>query len=728
MPTMTQINGATQIQANSVGAGQVSSGVLVAAGTNAATGNLNMGSNNITNLATPTVSTEAANKGYVDTLFAGASAKYSADAATYTETLTISGGTVTQISGTTVNGVSPDVGDNILIMNAPASTGAAGGAAYSAEPANGLYTVTGNTTNLTVSRATDFSSGNPAGAYVYVVGGTQWANGGYAVTSPSIGGGAFTWGTTNIQFTQTNGLGDITTDSTLTKSGTQISRAAITGDVAIAAGSNSATIQPAAVTYAKFQNVAANSLVGNATGSSATASAVPFSATPAASTVAEWDGNVNMNANAFIGASQSTATAAGTTTLGITNAQIQIFTGSTTQTVKLPTTGVGAGQTYIIINQSSGAVTVQSSAGNTIGSAQGANTVGIYVSQKAAPTAATDWVADVTVDGKQLTVNNSLILAGTDNTTFTFPSSSDTVVTLGASQTLTNKTLTSPSMTSPTLGTPASGTLTNCTGLPLTGLASAAYNTVPTASTLAEWDTNANLSANNLIPGWHSTATAGGTTALSITSAGTQQFTGTSTQTVTLPTTSVPAGAIWLIINESTGNVTVQSSGGNTIATLSSGQAGWFIANVATPTTAGNWDSIVPGTGGGTVTSASVASANGFAGTVANASTTPAITLTTTVTGILYGNGTSMAGATGAQIVAPSSGHGWAVNESNGTPNGSTTTFTTTNTPVAGTLQVFQNGALLRAGTSWDYTFSGTTITFNQAPAGTDFLCWSYWY
>lgn len=44
------------------------------------------------------------------------------------------------------------------------------------------------------------------------------------------------------------------------------------------------------------------------------------------------------------------------------------------------------------------------------------------------------------------------------------------VVTLSASQTLTNKTLTSPTLTTPALGTPASGTLTNCTGLPLAGV------------------------------------------------------------------------------------------------------------------------------------------------------------------------------------------------------------------------------------------------------------------
>lgn len=49
--------------------------------------------------------------------------------------------------------------------------------------------------------------------------------------------------------------------------------------------------------------------------------------------------------------------------------------------------------------------------------------------------------------------------------------------------------------------------------------------------------------------------------------------------------------------------------------------------------------------GTGTVTSASVVTANGFAGSVATATTTPAITLTTTVNGILIGNGTSVSAA-----------------------------------------------------------------------------------
>jgi hypothetical protein len=59
----------------------------------------------------------------------------------------------------------------------------------------------------------------------------------------------------------------------------------------------------------------------------------------------------------------------------------------------------------------------------------------------------------------------------------------------------------------------------------------------------------------------------------------------------------------------------------------------------------------------GTVTSASVVSANGFAGTVATATTTPAITLTTSISGVLKGNATAISAATaGTDYLAPPSG------------------------------------------------------------------------
>lgn len=63
----------------------------------------------------------------------------------------------------------------------------------------------------------------------------------------------------------------------------------------------------------------------------------------------------------------TTATAAGTTTLVVGSNHIQEFTGVTTQTVTMPVVStLTSGQQFYIINNSSGAVTVQSSGANTI--------------------------------------------------------------------------------------------------------------------------------------------------------------------------------------------------------------------------------------------------------------------------------------------------------------------------------------------------------------------------
>ena len=54
----------------------------------------------------------------------------------------------------------------------------------------------------------------------------------------------------------------------------------------------------------------------------------------------------------------------------------------------------------------------------------------------------------------------------------------------------------------------------------------------------------------------------------------------------------------------------------------------------------------ISASGGGSVTTVSVASANGFAGSVANASSAPAITISTSITGLLQGNGTAISAVT----------------------------------------------------------------------------------
>jgi hypothetical protein len=122
----------------------------------------------------------------------------------------------------------------------------------------------------------------------------------------------------------------------------------------------------------------------------------------------------------------------------------------------------------------------------------------------------------------------------------------------------------------------------------------------------------------------------------------------------------------------------------------------------------------------------SVVTANGFAGTVATATTTPAITITTTVTGVLKGNGTAISAAVaGTDYMAPAD---FVVRETpTGLVNSSNTTYTLANTPLVGTEQVFLNGLLQEPGAGNDYTISGATITYLTAPTTGDRLRVSYY-
>ena len=90
-----------------------------------------------------------------------------------------------------------------------------------------------------------------------------------------------------------------------------------------------------------------------------------------------------------------------------------------------------------------------------------------------------------------------------------------------------------------------------------------------------------------------------------------------------------------------TGTAPIVSSGGATPA-ISIPAATSSVNGYLTST---DWTTF-NGKGSGSVTTVSVVSANGFTGTVANATTTPAITITTSITGVLKGNGTAISAAT----------------------------------------------------------------------------------
>jgi hypothetical protein len=230
------------------------------------------------------------------------------------------------------------------------------------------------------------------------------------------------------------------------------------------------------------------------------------------STLAMRDSNANLMADNFIPSTTSTATAAGTTTLTVDSTQIQIFTGSTTQTVQLPTTGIVPGQSFTILNRSTGNVTINASDGSFIVTIINQATA-IVTALQSSPFASTHWAF-----------------------TRTFVISNPSV-----------------------------------------------------ASTIPLRDGQSNLSADSFISGLSSIATVAGTTVLGVDSNQIQVFTGSTTQTITLPTTNIIAGQWYRIINTSSGALTVNSSGGNLVKTISAGATSDITALQATPTTAAHW-------------------------------------------------------------------------------------------------------------------------------------------
>lgn len=97
--------------------------------------------------------------------------------------------------------------------------------------------------------------------------------------------------------------------------------------------------------------------------------------------------------------------------------------------------------------------------------------------------------------------------------------------------------------------------------------------------------------ALNRIAGFTTTATAAGTTVLTVASNMLQRFTGTTTQTVTLPVvTTLGLGMQYIIQNKSTGIVTVQSSGANTVYAVPAGATAVFTCIAVTGTTAASWE------------------------------------------------------------------------------------------------------------------------------------------
>jgi hypothetical protein len=148
---------------------------------------------------------------------------------------------------------------------------------------------------------------------------------------------------------------------------------------------------------------------------------------------------------------------------------------------------------------------------------------------------------------------------------------------------------------------------------------------------------------------------------------------------------------------------------GPALAVSAAGTLGQVLtsAGAATPT----WTT--PTTG--TVTAVSVVSANGLAGTVATATTTPAITLSTTVTGLLKGNGTAISTATSGTDYAPATS-GTSILYGDGAGGFNNVTIGTGVSFAAGTLSATGAGGTV---TSVAQSFTGGLISVSGSPITT---------
>ncbi len=294
-----------------------------------------------------------------------------------------------------------------------------------------------------------------------------------------------------------------------------------------------------------------------------TKDSLAITTTPTENTSAYWDSSLNLNTNNSVENLTSTATAAGTTTLVVTSSKIQQFTGVTTQTCILPVTStLKTGFSFDVVNNSSGVVTVQSSGANTI-YAQPASTRVIYTCILTSGTSAASWTYVAASAGTVTEAFKTIAVSG----------QSDVVADLAAD------------------------TLTLAAGTNITLTTNAGTDTITIA---------ASGGGGGGLDAYTTTATAAGTTTLTVSSNYQQFFTGVTTQICVMPdVTTLVLGQSWKITNNSTGNVTVRSSGANTILTMAGGTQAIVTCILLTGTGVASWDynyqpnaNAITGTGG----------------------------------------------------------------------------------------------------------------------------------
>jgi hypothetical protein len=235
------------------------------------TGTVDVSNKRITSVATPTQSSDAATKGYVDAVKTGLDPKDSVRlatttelAATYNNGTSGVGATLTN-SGTQaallVDGVPAANGDRVLVKNQSTAT------------ENGIYVATdigSGSSNWVLTRATDFDTSAKVtpGAFTFVEEGNTQADSGFVMSAD----GAITIGASNITFVQFSGAGQIDAGDGLTKTGSVLSVNVDNSTIEIA--SDILRVKDAGVTYAKIQNADALSVLGRAANTSGSVGAI----------------------------------------------------------------------------------------------------------------------------------------------------------------------------------------------------------------------------------------------------------------------------------------------------------------------------------------------------------------------------------------------------------------------------------------------------------------------
>ena len=200
------------------------------------TGAIAMGTNKITGLGTPTDSTDATTKAYVDAITEGLHIHAAVVAATTTNVAL-----ATDLeNGDTLDGVTLATGNRILVKNQTTTS------------ENGIYVVQASGQP---SRATDFDTAAEvdSGDFVFVYSGTVNGSTGWVQTNQPA-----TIGTDPIVFTQFSGAGTYTAGNGLTLTGTVFSiNTGTTADLSTSQSLSNKTLESATATTALTLNATA---------------------------------------------------------------------------------------------------------------------------------------------------------------------------------------------------------------------------------------------------------------------------------------------------------------------------------------------------------------------------------------------------------------------------------------------------------------------------------------